>query len=333
MAATYYWFPKMSGRFLSEKLGRLHFWSMVIGFNGTFFVQHFLGIMGMPRRVFTYPDLPGWGALNLLSTLGAFVMAGSVLVFLYNIARSLRTGAPAGDNPWEGSTLEWATTSPPHPHNFEQVPPVRGRRPLWDLARANGATRAPLAPTMAPPLDKNKIALWCLIASESAFFVILIFAYVFYNLTHERGPTAAGVLDPSRAGAFTLCLLSSSVTLTIAERRLAKGNHASSAAWLLATVFLGFVFLVGQGGEYLELWRGGVTINRNIFATTFFTLTGFHGLHVAVGLIVLATFTILVARGDYKKKPSTALVAAGLYWHFVDVVWVVVFSIVYLRQG
>jgi heme/copper-type cytochrome/quinol oxidase subunit 3 len=201
------------------------------------------------------------------------------------------------------------------------------------LARANGATRAPLAPTMAHPLDKNKIALWCLIASESAFFVILIFAYVFYNLTHERGPTAAGVLDPSRAGAFTLCLLSSSVTLTIAERRLAKGNHASSAAWLLATVFLGFVFLVGQGGEYLELWRGGVTINRNIFATTFFTLTGFHGLHVAVGLIVLATFTILVARGDYKKKPSTALVAAGLYWHFVDVVWVVVFSIVYLRQG
>jgi cytochrome c oxidase subunit 1/cytochrome c oxidase subunit I+III len=333
MAATYYWFPKMSGRLLSEKLGRVHFWSMVIGFNATFFVQHFLGIMGMPRRVFTYPDLPGWGALNLLSTVGAFVMGGSILVLLYNIAQSLRTGAPAGDNPWEGSTLEWATTSPPHPHNFEQVPPVRGRRPMWDLARANGATRAPLAPAMTHALDKNKIAIWCLVASETAFFVVLIFAYLFYNLTHEAGPTAAGVLDTSRAGAFTLCLLSSSVTLTVAERRLAKGNHAASAAWLLATVFLGFVFLVGQGGEYLELWHGGVTVNRNIFATTFFTLTGFHGLHVAVGLLVLVTFTILVARGDYKKKPSTALVAAGLYWHFVDAVWLVVFSIVYLRQG
>jgi cytochrome c oxidase subunit 1/cytochrome c oxidase subunit I+III len=333
MAATYYWFPKMSGRFLSERLGRLHFWSMVIGFNTTFFVQHFLGIMGMPRRVFTYPDLPGWGALNLLSTVGAFVMGASVLVFLYNIAHSLRAGAPAGDNPWDGSTLEWATTSPPHPHNFEQVPPVRGRRPLWDLARAKSATRAPLAPTLEHPLDKNKIAVWCLIASETGFFIILIFAYVFYNLTREGGPTAEGVLDATRTGAFTVCLLSSSVTLTLAERRLAKGNHAASARWLLLTVFLGFVFLVGQGGEYLELWHRGVTINRNIFATTFFTLTGFHGLHVAVGLIVLATFTTLVARGDYKKKPSTALVAAGLYWHFVDVVWIVVFSVVYLRQG
>jgi heme/copper-type cytochrome/quinol oxidase subunit 3 len=207
---------------------------------------------------------------------------------------------------------------------------VRGRRPLWDLARAKSATRAPLAPTLEHPLDKNKIAVWCLIASETGFFIILIFAYVFYNLTREGGPTAEGVLDATRTGAFTVCLLSSSVTLTLAERRLAKGNHAASARWLLLTVFLGFVFLVGQGGEYLELWHRGVTINRNIFATTFFTLTGFHGLHVAVGLIVLATFTTLVARGDYKKKPSTALVAAGLYWHFVDVVWIAIFTLVYL---
>ncbi len=336
MAATYYWFPKMSGRLLSERLGRVHFWSMVIGFNTTFFVQHFLGIMGMPRRVFTYPDLPGWGALNLLSTVGAFVMGASILVFLYNLARSLRSGAPAGDNPWDGSTLEWATTSPPHPHNFEQVPPVRGRRPLWDLARAKAATRAPLAPTaptLARTLDKNKIALFCLIASETGFFVILIFAYVFYNLTREGGPTAASVLDATRTGAFTLALLSSSVTLTLSERRLAKGRHAASAGWLVATVFLGLVFLVGQASEYWELWRGGVTISRNIFATTFFTLTGFHGLHVAVGLIMLATFTVLVAAGDFKKKRSSALVAAGLYWHFVDAVWIVVFSVVYLRRG
>jgi cytochrome c oxidase subunit 1/cytochrome c oxidase subunit I+III len=336
MAATYYWFPKMSGVFLSEKLGRVHFWSMVVGFNTTFFVQHFLGIMGMPRRVFTYPDLPGWAALNLLSTVGAFMMGGSVLVFLYNIGTSLRSGMPAGDNPWDGCTLEWATTSPPHTHNFEQVPPVRGRRPLWDLARAKSSTRAPLAPTpptLTHPLDKNKIALWCLIASETGFFIILVFAYVFYNLAHEGGPTAAGVLDASRAGAFTVSLLSSSVTLTIAERRLAKGKGTASAAWLAATIFLGLVFLVGQASEYLALWRGGVTISRNIFATTFFTLTGFHGLHVVVGLIMLVIFATLVARGDYKKKASTALVAAGLYWHFVDAVWIVVFSVVYLRQG
>jgi heme/copper-type cytochrome/quinol oxidase subunit 3 len=132
---------------------------------------------------------------------------------------------------------------------------------------------------------------------------------------------------------FTACLLSSSVTLTMAERALAKGKHAASARWLAGTVFLGLVFLVGQASEYLELWQGGVTISRNLFATTFFTLTGFHGLHVTVGLIILAVFTGLVWRGDYKKKPSTALVAAGLYWHFVDAVWIVVFSVVYLRHG
>jgi len=133
-AGVYYWFPKMTGRLLSERWGRVHFWLTVIGFNATFFVQHFLGLMGMPRRVFTYPDLPWWGALNMLSTIGAFVIGVAVLVFLYNVVISLRSGEPAGDNPWQAWTLEWATSSPPPLHNFQRVPPVRGRRPLWDLA-------------------------------------------------------------------------------------------------------------------------------------------------------------------------------------------------------
>jgi cytochrome c oxidase subunit I len=130
---TYYWFPKMTGRLLSEKWGKWHFWLTFIGFNTTFFVQHFLGLMGMTRRVYTYPDYPGWGTLNLVSTIGAFILAVSVLVFLWNLFISLRGGEPAGDNPWDAWTLEWATTSPPPPHNFELVPPVRSRRPLWDL--------------------------------------------------------------------------------------------------------------------------------------------------------------------------------------------------------
>ncbi len=129
LAATHYWFPKMSGRMLSERLGKLHFWLMVVGFNMTFLVQHLLGLMGMTRRVFTYPDLPGWGTLNLVSTVGAFMMGISVLVLLANIAISLRRGKPAGDNPWEAWTLEWATTSPPQPHNFQEVPPVRRAAP------------------------------------------------------------------------------------------------------------------------------------------------------------------------------------------------------------
>jgi cytochrome c oxidase subunit I len=133
-SGIYYWFPKIFGRRLSEKVGRLHLALTIVGFNTTFLILHVLGLEGMTRRVYTYPDYPGWGAMNLVSTIGAYILALSVLVFLANVFVSLRQGEPAGDNPWEGWTLEWATASPPPVHNFDRVPPVHGRRPLWDLA-------------------------------------------------------------------------------------------------------------------------------------------------------------------------------------------------------
>lgn len=136
-AGIYYWFPKMSGKMLSEKLGKWHFWLFVIGFNATFFVFHFLGLLGMPRRVFTYPDLPYWGSLNLFSTVGAFILGLSFLVFVWNIFYSLKHGKQAGDNPWKAWTFEWLTASPPRLQNFKSVPYVKSRRPLWDLDNPN----------------------------------------------------------------------------------------------------------------------------------------------------------------------------------------------------
>jgi cytochrome c oxidase subunit 1 len=131
LGAVHFWFPKMSGRLLSEPLGRTGFWILFAGFNLTFFPMHILGLRGMPRRVYTYPAEMGWGGLNLLATAGAGLMTIAILVYLFNIAVSLRHGAVAGDNPWDAPSLEWATTSPPPPYNFHPGPTVSGRDPLW----------------------------------------------------------------------------------------------------------------------------------------------------------------------------------------------------------
>jgi cytochrome c oxidase subunit I len=131
LGATYYWFPKFSGRMLSEKLGQWHFAIAFIGFNVAFFPMHLLGLAGMPRRVYTYPRNDIWAELNLLATIGAFVFLLSFLVFTWNVIASLRSGAAAPDNPWDAPGLEWATTSPPPPHNFDRIPVVTSREPLW----------------------------------------------------------------------------------------------------------------------------------------------------------------------------------------------------------
>jgi cytochrome c oxidase subunit I len=330
-AALYYWFPKMSGRFLSESWGKAHFWLTIVGFNLTFFVQHFLGIMGMPRRVFTYPDLPGWGALNMASTVGAFIMGLSVIVFAINLVLSLRSGKVAGDNPWDAWTLEWATTSPPPHDNFERVPPVRSRRPLWDLAHPSDQNqKVDAAGRERTPPDKSVVAMWAFIVSESGFFVVLILSYVFFNISTKA---AAAALDVKTTGIFTACLLASSLTLYLAEKSLEHGNAGAFRAWMILTVILGCVFMGGQANEYMKLFDRGISVNTSLFTSTFFTLTGFHGLHVTLGLVALGILCGLAFAGDFaKKKSSSALQAAGLYWHFVDVVWIVVFSIVYVRN-
>jgi cytochrome c oxidase subunit 1 len=129
---TYYWFPKITGKMLDERIGKWHFWLLLLGFNVTFFPQHQLGINGMPRRIWTYQANQGWDFYNLLSTIGAFLIALATLVFIVNVILSLRRGEPAGNDPWDAATLEWATTSPPPAHNFDDEIIVNSRRPLWD---------------------------------------------------------------------------------------------------------------------------------------------------------------------------------------------------------
>jgi cytochrome c oxidase subunit I len=137
-AGLYYWFPKMTGRVLSEGWGKVHFWTTFVGFHLTFLVQHILGLEGMPRRVADYLPSDGFTTLNRVSSIGAGLLAASTLPFLWNVWATLRgrVGRVAGNNPWNGQTLEWYTTSPPPPENFHGLPPIRSERPVWDLTHS-----------------------------------------------------------------------------------------------------------------------------------------------------------------------------------------------------
>jgi len=330
LGAVQYWFPKMSGRFLSERLGRWTFWLMVLGFNMTFIIQHFLGLLGMPRRVFTYPDLPHFTWMNMLSTIGVFFMAAAALVLVWNLIASFFGGKTAGDNPWNAWTLEWATTSPPPHENFYALPPIRSRRPLWDVANPDRPDPVVGENSSAIQIvDKNKAVVLTFILSEAGFFATLLLAYLYFYAHPQPGPTPRE-LDVPRTLIFSVCLFASSLTFWRSEIAMRKRQRGSMLGWLALTVALGGIFLVGQGTEYWKLFQTGVDVSTNLFATTFFTLTGFHGLHVLLGLVALLIFLWLAWRGDFASGGEPAFEAAGYYWHFVDVVWVFVLLTVYI---
>jgi heme/copper-type cytochrome/quinol oxidase subunit 3 len=167
------------------------------------------------------------------------------------------------------------------------------------------------------------------IGSESVFFVLLILAYVVYHTTSASGAEAARFLDVGKTSVFTVALFSSSLTMWRSGVNFRRARRRAALSWLLATIVLGGVFLVGQGSEYAHLIGENVTISRDLFGTTFFTLTGFHGLHVFIGLIILTTYFFIELRSDLPHRPE-AVEAVSIYWHFVDAVWVVIFPTVYL---
>ncbi len=142
-AAIYFWFPKWTGRRLSERLGKVHFWTFLIGVTITFLPQYQLGADGMPRRYADYPPNPGWGDLNMISTFGSWIMGISILIFLANAILTLRHAPDAADDPWEANSLEWATSSPPPKHNFHSIPRVRSERPVFDARVSAIAERQP----------------------------------------------------------------------------------------------------------------------------------------------------------------------------------------------
>jgi cytochrome c oxidase subunit 1 len=149
-AGIYYWFPKITGRLLSEGLGKVSFWLMLVGFHVTFLIQHSLGLDGMPRRIYEYADVGHLELYNLISTAGSFILGLGVLVTVINVLRSVKRGVIAGPDPWKGNTLEWFTPSPPPVNNFDVIPRVRSVEPMKDIRRQierqSAGTDAPPAP-------------------------------------------------------------------------------------------------------------------------------------------------------------------------------------------
>jgi cytochrome c oxidase subunit I len=419
LGAIYYWWPKMFGTMLNEKLGVAHFWLTVVGFNATFFPMHFLGMWGMPRRVYTYPAGMGLESLNLLATIGAFILAFAFAVMFFNVFWTLKCGDLAPADPWDGRTLEWSIASPPPEYNFARIPNVRARDDFWATKYGRAGSRGlamlaagtiPRVQTQAdkpedpihlpepsiyplilaagvtlmgvgamtgigqlawlrifwiglsvvfismigmsfeyaawgeaergmaavsgtdPRLDNRKLGIWSFIGSESIFFASLISTYLVYKGRSVVGPMPEHVLNIPLTSFSTFVLLMSSLSMVLALSAIQRADQRWTRVWILCTAGLGIGFLLGQVYEFTSFYDEGLALQTNLFSQTFYTLVGFHGAHVFIGVAWLLSLAVASLRGELSQERALAVELGGLYWHFVDVVWIVIFTLIYLME-
>ena len=179
-------------------------------------------------------------------------------------------------------------------------------------------------------LDNTKLAMWAFLGSECLFFGSLISTYLLYRSRPASGPTPAEVYDIPFTSVSSFVLLMSSLTMVLALSAIQRGNHKGLRVWLLATAFLGMTFIGGQIYEFTTFYEEGLTLSQSPFGSAFFVLTGFHGAHVTVGILMLLLLTGLSMAGRIPQAQSRKVELIGLYWHFVDIIWVVIFTVVYL---
>ena len=181
-------------------------------------------------------------------------------------------------------------------------------------------------------LDNRKLLMWLFLGSECLFFGSLISAYLLYRDRSTTGPYPEDVFDIPFTSVSAFQLLMSSVTMVLALAAIQRGNVRGMQIWLLATAILGLLFVSGQAYEFTQFVHEGLTLETNLFGTTFFVLTGFHGAHVTIGVLILMSLFTGSLQGRIQQKDSLNIELAGLYWHFVDIVWIVIFTLIYLVQ-
>jgi cytochrome c oxidase subunit 3/cytochrome o ubiquinol oxidase subunit 3 len=179
-------------------------------------------------------------------------------------------------------------------------------------------------------LTNEKLAMWTFLGSECLLFGALISTYMLYRGKSVSGPTPKDIYDIPYTSVSSFVLLMSSLTMVLALAAIQRGDHRRLRVWLLATSLLGATFIAGQVYEFTSFIREGLTLKTNVFGSSFFVLTGFHGVHVTLGIVMLLSLWSMSMRGQLPQEKSEVVEIAGLYWHFVDVVWIVIFTVVYL---
>jgi heme/copper-type cytochrome/quinol oxidase subunit 3 len=409
-AALYYWYPKVTGRMLDERLGTWSFITMFVGFTATFFPMHITGVLGMTRRIYTYGADRPWATANLIETIGAFILTFGILLTLINVIISKRRGIVAGPNPWNADTLEWETASPPPVYGSVHLPTVATLHPLWDehdeehdpsdervfdqtrltltttmrearpvaVAKMPEDSLAPLVGTLAffgifaallmkmqwiaigfgiaaglvmawwqwpkpekrpepPPVDeivhgaidtgRGSFGMKWFIATEATLFVCLFFAYYYLGALQPHWPLG----KPPKVGfaiAMLVILLVSSVVLHWGEARVKLGKYMQARVAIGLTLVLGAIFVVVQMVEYHAELREMLP-QEDSYASIFFTITSFHAAHLLVGLAMLG-YVLFQPSLEPDRPPHRPLHSAALYWHFVDLVWVVIVTLLYI---
>ncbi len=385
LAGLYYWYPKMTGKMFNEKLGRIHFLVAFIGFNLLYFPM-FL-IYDMPRRVYTY-YVSEWIPYNQLATLGGYIFGFSFIFLVYNFVKGYFSGPPAGNNPWNAWSLEWLTTSPPPPHNFDFQPVLTGGQFSF---YTNGGhpephiehqTPLPMALSLSLaitffgflvyqplfivgviallvtlgkwiysdvkdrfvipevskaekwPFDsssKIKLGVWILVISEAMLFAGLIGAYSLIRINMIGDwPYGPSIHDIRLGGLNTIILLTSSLTVALAVA-YAKMGDTRRLWWALVSTFtLGALFMIVKAFEWSELYAEGFTLTSGLPASLYYVLTGVHGAHVLAGMVATLYLIFKTFEGRYNEDNNIGVEAFGIYWHFIDIVWLFLFALFYL---
>ncbi len=195
------------------------------------------------------------------------------------------------------------------------------------------ASHAVEHPPTTTGLDHRKMAMWAFLGSDCLFFGSLIATYLLYRGKSLVGPYPADVFNIPYTSVSAFVLLMSSLTMVLALAAIQRGDQRGLRIWLAATALLGTVFIGGQYFEFTTFYHNGLSLTTNLFGTTFYVLTGFHGAHVTIGIIILLSFLVMSMRGRVTPEQHLNIELAGLYWHFVDVVWIVIFTVIYLVEA